>query len=213
MHHRGHTRRHQTSSSNFISRPKLYPTYLSRECLTHLSQTIHLDKSIRLLDSPGIVFSSDNTDTDIILRNCISIDTLPDPLTPVSLILTRCNAAQLQQIYQIPDYANVHEFLLHVAIKKGKLKKGGVADLEGAAHAVLQDWNSGVIPFYTVPPVAEVHGPGAIVGHFSKEFDLQALMDEADEAAWQGVDVVSSRQYVEMVCMCACVCFLFVFGL
>ena len=33
-----------------------------------------------------------------------------------------------------------------------KLKKGGVPDLDAAGRAVLQDWVSGRISFYTLPP-------------------------------------------------------------
>jgi len=35
---------------------------------------------------------------------------------------------------------------------RGRLGKGGVPDQEAASHAVLNDWNSGSIPYYTAPP-------------------------------------------------------------
>lgn len=36
-------------------------------------QEIHLDKSIRLLDSPGVVFSSASDDASAVLRNCVKV--------------------------------------------------------------------------------------------------------------------------------------------
>eukprot|EP00124_Ichthyophonus_hoferi_P000076 Ihof_evm29s2 gene=Ihof_evmTU29s2 len=176
----------------------------SRTCTTGASpgvtkqaQAVHLDKNIKLLDSPGIVFSSDNTDSDVILRNCINIDTLPDPVKPVEVILKRCNHDQLIELYELPEFDTVAEFLTHLAIKRGKIKKGGIADLDAAAHAVLQDWNNGVIPFYTMPPEAAPQGETSIVSGFSKEFNLDDVMAEADTEAFANL-ADTSRRYVQM---------------
>lgn len=45
------------------------------------------------------------------------------------------------EYYCIPEYDDVQEFLSHLAKKTGKLKKGGIPDLEAAAKSVLRDWN------------------------------------------------------------------------
>ena len=45
------------------------------------------------------------------------------------------------EFYCIPEFADVHEFLTHVARRIGRLKKGGVPDVEAAARHVLHDWN------------------------------------------------------------------------
>ena len=45
------------------------------------------------------------------------------------------------EYYCIPEYDDVQEFLCHLAKKMGKLKKGGIPDLEAAAKSVLRDWN------------------------------------------------------------------------
>ena len=52
---------------------------------------------------------------------------------------------QVLEYYCIPEYDDVQEFLSHLAKKMGKLKKGGIPDLEAAAKAVLRDWNTLVI--------------------------------------------------------------------
>jgi nuclear GTP-binding protein len=36
-------------------------------------QEVHLDKHIKLLDSPGIVMATGNSDTAVILRNCVKV--------------------------------------------------------------------------------------------------------------------------------------------
>jgi nuclear GTP-binding protein len=56
-----------------------------------------------------------------------------------------------------------------------------------AAKCVLQDWNSGKIPYYTLPPVKteqKVHLGAAVVASWSKEFEWTA---EEDAAALQTI--------------------------
>lgn len=36
-------------------------------------QEVHLDKHIKLLDSPGIVMATGTSDTSVILRNCVKV--------------------------------------------------------------------------------------------------------------------------------------------
>ena len=52
------------------------------------------------------------------------------------------------EFYCIPEFADVHEFLTHVARRIGRLKKGGVPDVEAAARHVLHDWNMLVYSTY-----------------------------------------------------------------
>ena len=51
--------------------------------------------------------------------------------------------AALQAHFQLARFADVTEFLTLVALKRGKLGKGGAADHDAAARAVLQEWNAG----------------------------------------------------------------------
>ena len=47
--------------------------------------------------------------------------------------------------YGIEQYADENEFLSLLAIRLGKLKKGGRPDTNKAAKSVLQDWNKYVV--------------------------------------------------------------------
>lgn len=58
-------------------------------------------------------------------------------------ILRLCPADKLVSIYKINNFSDVDEFLMNVAMVRGKLKKGGVADMLAAARIVLHDWNEG----------------------------------------------------------------------
>ena len=119
---------------------------------TKCMQEVVLDRKIRLLDCPGIVFD-DNDSASVILRNCINAEALADPVPAVEAMLRHCDKQHLMTFYDIPDFEDVIKFLGHMARKRGKLGKGGITDRNASARAVLGDWNNGKIPFWTDPPV------------------------------------------------------------
>lgn len=59
-------------------------------------------------------------------------------------ILRLCPARMLVTLYKVPSFDSVDDFLLKVATARGKLKKGGIADVDAAARIVLHDWNEGI---------------------------------------------------------------------
>lgn len=63
---------------------------------------------------------------------------------PVKEILKRCPAKLLISLYKLPNFDSVDDFLQKVASVRGKLKKGGIVDVEAAARIVLHDWNEGM---------------------------------------------------------------------
>ncbi|KAJ2455872.1 nuclear GTP-binding protein nug1 [Coemansia sp. RSA 2336] len=165
---------------------------------TKFVQEIHLDAKLKLLDCPGIVFNrpakgSQKLDktaaAEMMLRNCIKVELLDDPIAPVDLIVQRCNPAALQVLYNVPAFVDTRGFLVGLARQRGMLKRQGIADLIGAARVVLGDWNRGKIPYYTLPPgglnpgdAAAAHGAdrAVMVSEWSKEFDIDALASDMD---------------------------------
>lgn len=116
-------------------------------------QEVILDKNIRLLDSPGVVFADGDTGTTI-LRNCVNVDEMIDLISPIEAILERCPASYLMQLYSIPKFQqnDCLSFLSLVARSTGKLKKGGIPNIDAAAKSILHDWNNGKIKYYCKPP-------------------------------------------------------------
>jgi nuclear GTP-binding protein len=143
--------------------------------VTKTTQTIKLDSNITLMDCPGIVFASGNTD-DIALRNCVRVEKIADPTSPISAILRRCPAPQLRAFYGIPMFRGATDFLVLIAQRRGKLRAGGVPDLEAAAKQVLSDWNDGSIKYHTEPPAIAGDGESAtILSSYSDAFNIDAL--------------------------------------
>jgi nuclear GTP-binding protein len=158
-----------------------------RPGFTTSMQEVVLDRNVRLLDSPGVVFD----DRSAMLGNCVDADSIDDPIPPVVALIKRCNPASLVMTYNIPAFppGDVMMFLAMVARSYGRVLKGGIPDKVAAARAVLRDWNSGKIPYYTIPPKStpEMPSGGAVVvTKFAKEFDLSkfdgAVMDSLKDS-------------------------------
>ena len=95
---------------------------------------------------------------------------------------------------------------MEVARAKGRLRKGGVPDLDGTARSIIRDWVAGRIAYYTSPPSAEALktaqstakdaaapltavtsadvGSSTLLNEFAPAFDLAALFGEADALAF-----------------------------
>ena len=151
-----------------------------RPGFTTSMQEVVLDRTIHLLDSPGVVFSDDTT----LLGNCVDADSITDPIPPVDAILKRCNPESLMMTYNIPAFpqGDTMMFLAMVAKSYGRVLKGGIPDKIGAARSVLKDWNHGKISYFTVPP-ADIEpdvskGGAVIVSSFGAEFDLSKYDDQ-----------------------------------
>lgn len=162
-------------------------------------QEVVLDRNVRLLDCPGVVFD----DQGAVLGNCVDVDTLEDPIHHVKGLLRRCDHQSLMITYKIPRFPedDVMIFLSLVAKSYGRVRKGGIPDKEGAARAVLKDWNAGKIPYFTPAPAIEAAegAEATVVAEMAKEFDfaqfdhavMETLEDEKDE-----VDFVKLRDEI-----------------
>ncbi|XP_032828207.2 guanine nucleotide-binding protein-like 3-like protein [Petromyzon marinus] len=151
--------------------------------VTKCVQEVHLDKHVRLLDSPGIVMAAATSGAALILRNCIKVEQLVDAVGPVDEILKRCSKTQIMQHYGVGNFRDSREFLCQLARRQGRLKRGAVPDHEQAAKAVLTDWTSGRISYYTHPPeqhTMPTHISATIVAEMGAAFDLAALEREDD---------------------------------
>ncbi|GLI65220.1 hypothetical protein VaNZ11_008701 [Volvox africanus] len=145
--------------------------------VTKAVQEVVLDKHIKLLDSPGVVLVSAESDAAAALRNAIKVERLADPVTPVAEILKRVPAKQLIILYKIPTFSSPDEFLHHIAHVRGKLRRGGTPDVKASARIVLQDWNNGRIPYYTTPPERPKTGleEAQVVASYAAEFNADEV--------------------------------------
>eukprot|EP00793_Prasinoderma_coloniale_P005427 PRCOL_00004835-RA len=170
--------------------------------VTRATQEVHLDRHVKLIDSPGIVFADAGggagAEARAALRNCVRMEQLADPAGAVAEIVRRCPRERLMALYRAPAFSNVDEFLAGVARSRGKLRRGGAIDRDAAARTVLQDWSSGTIPYYTLPPAkpADDEKKGAsegdaLVAAWGKEFDAEAVFAHEQSAVIEGLPTMA----------------------
>lgn len=145
--------------------------------VTTARQEIHLDSTVSLLDCPGIVFAADSAqDASLMLRNCLKVEQLADPITPALLAISKASPEHLQRLYTVPSLAGMEPsaILSLLARRLGKLRKGGVPDLESTARHLLNDWNCGKIAYFTPVPTDRPHllTGAEVVEGFAPRFDI-----------------------------------------
>ncbi|CAF3407287.1 unnamed protein product [Rotaria sp. Silwood1] len=150
--------------------------------ITKQMQTVKLDKLIKLFDSPGIVMSKETNPASLILRNCVRIETIENPVPAIELLLNRCSKDQMMLQYNLSDFQDVNEFLSKMALKMGSLKKGGIPDIHKAAQRVLSDWTNGKLTYFTEPPerTGEIIST-ELVTQMKEAFDIDGLLKNEDE--------------------------------
>jgi nuclear GTP-binding protein len=136
---------------------------------------VKLDKKLKLIDSPGIVFPSStegskaskvNEQARLILLNAIPPKHIEDPIPAVTLLLQRMSESQemfskLLGVYDLAPLVMTNgdptmDFLVQVARKRGRLGKGGVPNITSAATTVVTDWRDGRIQWWTDAPTLPV---------------------------------------------------------
>ena len=93
-------------------------------------QEIQLDKNIVLLDSPGVVLTTNYQTDSLILRSAVRVEDLNDPVRPVEALLNRIENEQLLKFYRIGQFATTDQFLAQVARKRGFLQQGGIVNMD-----------------------------------------------------------------------------------
>lgn len=181
-------------------------------CTTSLQEVV-LDRSIRLVDSPGVVFDDDAACAGAVLRNGVDADTIADPVAAIQELLGRCTMESLMMTYNVPAFPTGPEgvmvFLAMVARAKGRVLKGGIPDKIMAGRLVIRDWNRGKIPYYSVPPkelllVActagrkDDVGSAKIVSRFGEEFDVSKIFEAHDKELMEGLKDVDEMDFVQM---------------
>lgn len=148
--------------------------------LTKSMQIVHIDKQIRMLDSPSIIVSPSNSAVALALRSTVNFRP-ENAVDSVDIILKHCTKTQIILHYNIPNYKNSLEFLSFLSHKKGLLKKGGLANTKGAAESLLSDWTGAKLRYYSQPPESwnmPSHLSVEAIEAVRQNFDLDDLAED-----------------------------------
>ncbi|XP_075795532.1 guanine nucleotide-binding protein-like 3 isoform X2 [Pelodiscus sinensis] len=146
--------------------------------ITKCMQTVHIDKQIKMIDSPSIIAAPSNSALALALRSTTDIEESGKLLDAVNAVLKHCSKQQIMLYYNIPDFRNSLEFLTLLAQKRGMLKKGGVPDTESAAKLLLHDWTGAKVSYHSSLPASRSLSPhltNEVVMEMQQGFNLQEL--------------------------------------
>lgn len=178
----------KSSLINSLKRGRKACSVGSNPGITQHVQFVHLDKHIQLLDSPGIVFSEkrkDDSSNLLFLQNCIRVEQMEDPMTVVQMIYQKCPKDVLMMTYNLgSDFSDHISYCKLLAKRLGKVLKGGLLDLDSTARKIVADWNSGKIPFYTLPPQSDRHPiiASEISSEWAREFSIDDYNNDNDSS-------------------------------
>ncbi|KAK0165306.1 hypothetical protein PV328_003832 [Microctonus aethiopoides] len=118
---------------------------------TKVWQYITLMKRIFLIDCPGVVYPSAETDTEKVLKGVVRVELVQYPEDYIVSVLQRVKPEYIRKTYKIDEWTDHIDFLEKLAQRTGKLLKKGEPDIGIVARMVLNDWQRGKLPFFVVP--------------------------------------------------------------
>ena len=113
------------------------------------------EKSICLVDCPGLIFPSFTTSkADMLVNGIYPIDTLSDIYNPIHIIINRIPSKVLCNFYKIdlPDIYSAKQFLQVIAKKRGFTTGNGLPEEAKTAKLVLKDYVSGKLIYCYLRP-------------------------------------------------------------
>lgn len=123
--------------------------------VTKGKQWIRLDKSLELLDTPGVLwpkFEDEMTGLHLAMIGAINDEILQaeELACKVIVLMQGEYPGRIQERYKIDEKGDPADVLAEIALKRGCLKKGGEADADKAAGLLLDEFRSGILGRITI---------------------------------------------------------------
>lgn len=122
---------------------------------TKVWQYITLMRRIYLIDCPGVVYPTGDTDTEIVLKGIVRVENVKDPEFHIPELMNRVKKEYLEKTYNVTNWKDPVHFLEMYARRTGKLMKGGEPNISSVAKMILNDFQRGKLPYFIKPPVDE----------------------------------------------------------
>mmetsp|Transcript_11429 Transcript_11429/g.17210 ORF Transcript_11429/g.17210 Transcript_11429/m.17210 type:complete len:620 (-) Transcript_11429:74-1933(-) len=124
---------------------------------TKIWQYITLMKKIYLIDCPGVVVDTcGDTETDSVLKGVVRAERLETPEDYIDAVLGSVKREHIAANYGLPkegedSWKDSTELMEKIALKCGRLLKGGEPCLRSAAIMIINDYQRGKLPHYVAP--------------------------------------------------------------
>jgi len=122
---------------------------------TKVWQYVTLMRKIYLIDCPGVVYPTGDTETEIVLKGVVRVENLKQPSEHIEEVLNRVKVEYIRKTYNILEWTDIDDFLEKFCKRSGRLLKGGEPDVETVARMILHDFQRGRLPYFVPPPDSE----------------------------------------------------------
>ena len=161
---------------------------------TKIWQYITLFRNIYLIDSPGVVVdSAGDTETDSVLKGVVRAERLEVPEAFADAILARLKREHVAAHYGIPkegdgSWSDGLNLLERIALKSGRLLKGGEPCIRSAAITLINDFQRGKLPHYVSPPDLKRDGKEDIKVNVATLPGIEGVEQNMDEMGQECMD-------------------------
>ena len=176
---------------------------------TKIWQYITLMKKIYLIDCPGVIVdTAGDSETDLVLKGVVRSERLETPEDYIDAILDACKREHVAANYGIPKdgddtWTSSRDLLEKIALKCGRLLKGGEPCIRSASIMMINDFQRGKLPHYVAPPELKTGDDNqlgfSIKGINPVEQDLAEVGEEFVEKYNEDSEVTSNKEDIEVL--------------
>lgn len=125
---------------------------------TKVWQYVTLFKKIYLIDCPGVVYESHDSEAQKVLKGVVRAEKLENPEEYIPYLLEVVRKEYLGAHYgcKPEELVDADAFLDAICRKRGRLRKGGELDQRTVAQSILFDLQRGKIPYFVPPPKVDI---------------------------------------------------------
>ncbi|KAH9261390.1 hypothetical protein BASA81_000022 [Batrachochytrium salamandrivorans] len=125
---------------------------------TKVWQYVTLFKKIYLIDCPGVVYESHDSEAQKVLKGVVRAEKLENPEEYIPYLLEVVRKEYLGAHYgcKPEELVDADAFLDAICRKRGRLRKGGELDQRTVAQSILYDLQRGKIPYFVPPPKVDI---------------------------------------------------------
>ncbi|XP_055332547.1 nucleolar GTP-binding protein 2-like [Paramacrobiotus metropolitanus] len=121
---------------------------------TKVWQYVTLMNRIYLIDCPGVVYPTGNSETDTVLKGIVRVENLKSPMDFVPAVLERVKPEYIKKTYSLDSFSTSEDLLEQIAKRTGRLFKKAEPDVQTVARMILNDFQRGKLPYFVKPPEA-----------------------------------------------------------
>uniref|UniRef100_A0A6B2FXF8 Nucleolar GTP-binding protein 2 (Trinotate prediction) n=1 Tax=Myxobolus squamalis TaxID=59785 RepID=A0A6B2FXF8_MYXSQ len=148
-------------------------------------------KRIFLIDCPGVVYSTNDSESEIIMKGVVRVEYIKEPSQYISHILDQIRPEYLSRTYGVIDWLDALDFLQKLAHKSGRLLKGGEPDIETVSKMIINDFQRGKLPYFVPPPIPTTSDVASITSVITMEEQKLEEIEHTTEFSQKHVDALS----------------------